>query len=62
VEATKKLAAAVAGSLECCYFAFGGDGLYAIVDSPSYEPVVLLTEAQIDAGANLTIDHTPPGG
>ncbi len=28
----------------------------------SYETVVLLTPAEIDEAANMTVDYTPPGG
>ena len=28
----------------------------------SYETVVLLTPAEIDQAANMTVDYTPPGG
>lgn len=42
VDAIKKLAAGVGGSLESCYFAFGGDDLYAIVDAPSHEAMAAI--------------------
>ena len=80
VDAIKKLAAGVGGSLESCYFAFGGDDVYVIVDAPSheamaaiagtvgqtgalsrYETVVLLTPAQIDEAAHMSVDYSPPG-
>ncbi len=81
VDAIKQLLAGVGGSLESCYFAFGDDDLYAIVDAPSheamaavagavtstgalssYQTVVLLTAAQVDEAANMTVAYTPPGG
>lgn len=42
VAAIEKLAAGVGGSLECCYFAFGNDDLYAIVDAPSHEAMAAI--------------------
>lgn len=42
VDAIEKLAAGVGGSLECCYFAFGSDDLYAIVDAPSHEAMAAI--------------------
>lgn len=51
VEAIKKLAAGVDGSLESCYFAFGGDDLYAIVDAPSPEAMAAIAATVTSSGA-----------
>ena len=51
IEAIKKLAAGVGGSLESCYFAFGGDDLYAIVDAPSHEAMAAIAGTVTSTGA-----------
>ena len=51
VEAIKKLAAGVGGSLESCYFAFGGDDLYAVVDAPSHEAMAAIAGTVTSTGA-----------
>ena len=51
IEAIKKLAAGVGGSLESCYFAFGGDDLYAVVDAPSHEAMAAIAGTVTSTGA-----------
>jgi uncharacterized protein with GYD domain len=51
VEAIKKLASGVGGSLESCYFAFGDDDLYAIVDAPSHEAMAAIAGTVTSTGA-----------
>ena len=51
VAAIKKLADGVGGSLESCYFAFGGDDLYAIVDAPSHEAMAAIAGTVTSTGA-----------
>ena len=51
VDAIKKLAAGVGGSLESCYFAFGSDDLYAIVDAPSHEAMAAIAGTVTSTGA-----------
>ena len=51
VDAIKKLAAGVGGSLESCYFAFGDDDLYAIVDAPSHEAMAAIAGTVTSTGA-----------
>ena len=51
VDAIKKLAAGVGGSLESCYFAFGDEDLYAIVDAPSHEAMAALAGTVTSTGA-----------
>ncbi len=51
VAAIEKLAAGVGGSLECCYFAFGSDDLYAIVDAPSPEAMAAIAGTVTSTGA-----------
>ncbi|MGA9747147.1 MAG: GYD domain-containing protein [Nocardioides sp.] len=51
VAAVEKLAAGVGGSLECCYFAFGSDDLYAIVDAPSPEAMAAIAGTVTSTGA-----------
>ena len=51
VDAIKKLAAGVGGSLESCYFAFGGDDLYAVVDAPSHEAMAAIAGTVTGTGA-----------
>jgi uncharacterized protein with GYD domain len=41
-EAIEKLAAGVGGSVECVYFSFGSDDLFAIVDAPSHEAMAAI--------------------
>lgn len=41
-DAIEKLAAGVGGSVECVYFSFGSDDLYAIVDAPSHEAMAAI--------------------
>lgn len=50
VDAIKRLAAGVGGSLECCYFAFGDDDLYAIVDAPNHEAMAAIAGTVTSAG------------
>ena len=50
VDAIKKLAAGAGGSLESCYFAFGSDDLYAIVDAPSHEAMAAIAGTVTSAG------------
>ena len=51
VDAIKKLAAGVGGSLESCYFAFGDEDLYAIVDAPSHEAMAAIAGTVTSTGA-----------
>ena len=51
IEAIKKLASGVGGSLESCYFAFGGDDLYAIVEAPSHEAMAAIAGTVTGTGA-----------
>ena len=51
VDAIKKLAAGVGGSLESCYFAFGSDDLYAVVDVPSHEAMAAIAGTVTSTGA-----------
>ena len=51
VDAIRKLAAGVGGSLETCYFAFGGDDLYAVVDAPSHEAMAAIAGTVTSTGA-----------
>jgi uncharacterized protein with GYD domain len=51
VDAIKKLAAGVGGSLESCYFAFGDDDLYAVVDAPSHEAMAAIAGTVTSTGA-----------
>ncbi len=51
VDAIKQLLAGVGGSLESCYFAFGDDDLYAIVDAPSHEAMAAVAGAVTSTGA-----------
>jgi len=51
VAAIEKLAAGVGGTLETCYFAFGGDDLYAIVDAPSHEAMAAIAGTVTSTGA-----------
>ena len=51
VDAIKKLASGVGGSLESCYFAFGSDDLYAIVDAPSHEAMAAIAGTVTSTGA-----------
>ena len=51
VDAIKKLASGVGGSLESCYFAFGDDDLYAIVDAPSHEAMAAIAGTVTSTGA-----------
>ena len=51
VAAIEKLAAGVGGSLESCYFAFGSDDLYAIVDAPSHEAMAAIAGTVTSTGA-----------
>ena len=39
------------GSLESCYFAFGDDDLYAIVDAPSHEAMAAIAGTVTSTGA-----------
>ncbi len=50
VDAIKKLAAGAGSSLESCYFAFGSDDLYAIVDAPSHEAMAAIAGTVTSAG------------
>ena len=51
VDAIKKLAAGAGGWLEeSCYFAFGSDDLYAIVDAPSHEAMAAIAGTVTSAG------------
>ena len=50
VDAIKKLASGVGGSLESCYFAFGSDDLYAIVDAPSHEAMAAIAGTVTSTG------------
>ncbi len=51
VDAIKKLAAGVGGSLESCYFAFGDDDLYAVVEAPSHEAMAAIAGTVTSTGA-----------
>ena len=51
VDAVEKLAAGVGGTLECFYFAFGGDDIYAIVDAPSPEAMAAIAGTVTSTGA-----------
>ncbi|MEO5708789.1 MAG: GYD domain-containing protein [Nocardioidaceae bacterium] len=51
VAAIEKLAAGAGGSLECCYFAFGNDDLYAVVDAPSHEAMAAIAGTVTSTGA-----------
>jgi uncharacterized protein with GYD domain len=51
VDAIKKLASGVGGSLESCYFAFGDEDLYAIVDAPSHEAMAAIAGTVTSTGA-----------
>ena len=51
VAAIEKLAAGVGGTLESCYFAFGGDDLHAIVDAPSHEAMAAIAGTVTSTGA-----------
>jgi uncharacterized protein with GYD domain len=51
VDAIEKLAAGVGGSLESCYFAFGGADIYAIVDAPSHEAMAAIAGTVTSSGA-----------
>lgn len=51
VAAIEKLAAGVGGSLESCYFAFGSDDLFAIVDAPSHEAMAAIAGTVTSTGA-----------
>ena len=51
VDAIKKLATGVGGSLESCYFAFGDDDLYAVVDAPSHEAMAAIAGTVTSTGA-----------
>lgn len=50
VDAIEKLAAGVGGSLESCYFAFGSDDLYAIVDAPNHEAMAAIAGTVTSTG------------
>ncbi len=51
VAAIEKLAAGMGGSLESCYFAFGSDDLYAIVDAPGHEAMAAIAGTVTSTGA-----------
>ena len=53
-EAIEKLASGVGGSVECVYFSFGSDDLFAIVDAPSHEAMAAIagTVGQTGRSAN----------
>ena len=51
VDAIRKLAAGVGGSLESCYFAFGSDDVYAVVDAPSDEAMAAVAGTVSSTGA-----------
>ena len=50
-DAIGKLAAGVGGSLESCYFAFGSDDIYAVVDAPSHEAMAAVAGTVSSTGA-----------
>lgn len=50
-DAIEKLAAGVGGTLECLYFAFGADDVYAIVDAPSHEAMAAVAGTVTGTGA-----------
>ncbi len=51
VEAIKKLASGVGGSVESVYFSFGSHDLYAIVDAPSHEAMAAIAGTVGQTGA-----------
>ena len=51
VDAIGKLAAGVGGSLESCYFAFGSDDIYAVVDAPNHEAMAAVAGTVSSTGA-----------
>jgi uncharacterized protein with GYD domain len=51
VAAIEKLATGVGGSLESCYFAFGGADVYAVVDAPSHEAMAAIAGTVTSTGA-----------
>jgi uncharacterized protein with GYD domain len=53
-EAIEKLASGVGGSVECVYFSFGSDDLFAIVDAPSHEAMAAIAGTVGQTGALRT--------
>ncbi|MET1058378.1 MAG: GYD domain-containing protein [Nocardioides sp.] len=51
VDAIQKLTAGMGGTLESCYFAFGGDDLYAIIEAPSHEAMAAVAGTVTGTGA-----------
>jgi len=51
LDAVGNLVAGVGGSLESCYFAFGGDDVYVLVDAPSHEAMAAVAGAVSSTGA-----------
>lgn len=51
VDAINKLVAGVGGSMESCYFAFGGADIYLVVDAPSDEAMAAVAGTVTSTGA-----------
>jgi uncharacterized protein with GYD domain len=50
VDAVTKLIDGVGGSVESCYFAFGKDDVYVVVDAPSHEAMVAVAGTVAGSG------------